>query len=233
MVLLAALLVPLFVPRAALALDSAPWDEVLRAHARNGRMDYGALKADPGAMAKLDRFLGSVAEMPVSEGLASWLNAYNALVVKAVVERYPLDSVREVEGFFDRARHPVAGRQRTLDAIENQIIRRRFRDARIHFALNCAARSCPALHGRAFARSSLDATLDRLVRRALRSPRHVRVVDGQLRVSEIFHWFAEDFAREKGSLLAWIAAHGGETGGADESANVGRIPYDWGLNDAR
>jgi len=221
----------LLAPGNASALDSGPWDEVLQAHARRGGVDYAALKADAEAMAKLDRFLASVATMPESAGLADWLNAYNAIVVKSVVEAYPLRTVRDVDGFFDAKRHRVAGAQRTLDDIENRIVRPRFRDARVHFALNCAAKSCPALHGRAFRQGSLDRTLDRLVTRAVANRRHVRVADGELKVSEIFHWFHEDFERDGGSIRGWLESKGVDLSGVPASAEVGRITYDWRLND--
>jgi hypothetical protein len=229
--LLAGALFLALTPSSASALDADPWDEVLQAHARQGGVDYAALKADDEAMAKLDAFLAAVGRMPESAGLADWLNAYNAIVVKSVLDAYPLRSVREVDGFFDGKRHRVAGAQRTLDDIENRIIRPRFEDARVHFALNCAAKSCPALHGRAFRQGSLDQTLDRLVRRAVASPRHVRVADGSLEVSEIFHWFSGDFERDGGSIRGWIAGQGVDLSGVPESAEVGRIGYDWRLND--
>jgi hypothetical protein len=228
--LLAALLLALS-PGSASALDADPWDEVLQAHARRGGMDYAALKADDAAMAKLDAFLADVARMPESAGLADWLNAYNAIVVKSVLEVYPLRSVRSVDGFFDGKQHRVAGAMRTLDDIENRIVRPRFHDARVHFALNCAAKSCPALHGRAFRQRSLSRTLDRLVRRAVANRRHVRVADGELKVSEIFHWFSEDFERDGGSIRGWLESQGVDLSAVPESAEVGRITYDWRLND--
>ena len=222
------------VPVPALALDVGPWDRVLREHARRDGVDYGALKEDPEAMADLDRFLAAVAEMPEDEPLASWLNAYNAVVVKSVVDRYPLASVRDVPGFFDRARHRVGGRMRTLDDVEHRVIRARFPDARVHVALNCAARSCPPLHGRAFRQASLDATLDRLARGMVGSERHVRVRDGALEVSQLFEWFGDDFRRDGGgSVLGWIRRYAapGALSGLREEPTVRFIPYDWRLND--
>lgn len=221
----------LVAPGQASALDSGPWDEVLQAHARRGGVDYAALKADAAAMAKLDAFLASVATMPESSGLADWLNAYNAIVVKSVIDNYPLRTVRDVDGFFDSKRHRVAGARRTLDDIENRIVRPRFRDARVHFALNCAAKSCPALHGRAFRQGSLERTLDRLVERAVANRRHVRVSDGEVKVSEIFHWFHEDFERDGGSIRGWLERKGVDLSSVPASAEVGRITYDWRLND--
>ena len=220
-------------PRPAAALDTAPWDAVLRAHANRGGVDYAALKADAEAMGQLDRFLAGVATLPASAGLADWLNAYNATVVKAVVERYPLASVRDVPGCFDRVTHRIAGQERTLDAVENEIIRPRFEDARVHFALNCGARSCPALAPRAFRAGSLDRTLDGLVRRALRSPLHLRVVDGTPELSKLFEWFAADFTRGGETAVAWARrfdARGVLEGIADDATPRFRR-YDWRLND--
>ena len=223
----------LLLPRPAAALATAPWDAVLQAHANRGGVDYAALKADADAMAQLDQFLASVAAMPESEGLASWLNAYNASVVKAVVDRYPLGSVRDVPGFFDRVTHRIAGQERTLDAVENQVIRPRFQDARVHFALNCGARSCPALASRAFRAGNLDRTLDGLVRRALRSPLHLRVVDGTLEMSRLFEWFAADFTRGGDTVVAWARRYDARNllGGIPDDATPRFRRYDWRLND--
>ncbi len=220
-------------PAGARALDVRPWERVLAAHAQSDGVDYAALKADAARMADLGRFLGAVAEMDEDEPLSSWLNAYNAIIVAEVVERYPLDSVREVDGFFDSARHRVAGRGRTLDEIEHRIIRPRFRDARVHFALNCGSVSCPPLHGHAFRERNLDATLDRLVERALGSRRHARVSNGTVHLTELFFWFTEDFERDAGSVVAWLKAHGGDRfASVPSDARLRRIPWDWRLNDA-
>lgn len=217
----------------ARALDVEPWDRVLRAHANAGGMDYAALKADAAAMADLDAFLAAVASMPESEPLYAWLDAYNAIVVKSIVARYPLRSVRDVPGFFDRARHRVAGRERTLDEIENQIVRPRFRDARVHAALNCGARGCPALASRAFTAANVDAALDRLARAMVANDAHVRVREGRVEHSEIFEWFKADFERDAGSVRAWLARYDarGKLANLPPDARLATRPYDWRLND--
>jgi hypothetical protein len=217
----------------ARALDVEPWDRVLRAHAHGGGMDYAALKADAAAMADLDAFLASVASMPESEPLYAWLDAYNAIVVKSIVLRYPLRSVRDVPGFFDRARHRVAGRERTLDEIENQIVRPRFRDARVHAALNCGARGCPALASRAFTAANVEAALDRLARAMVANDAHVRVREGRIELSEIFEWFKADFERDAGSVRAWLARYDarGKLANLPPDARLATRPYDWRLND--
>jgi len=229
---LALALVSTWTAAPARALDADPWDRVLSAHAHGGGFDYAALKEDEDAMSDLDAFLEGVAAMSEDEPLASWLNAYNAIVVRQVVEHYPIDSVRDVPGFFDRSTHPVAGARRTLDHIENRIIRPRFEDARIHVALNCGAVSCPALYPRAFRQGSLDRVLDRLAQRTVASRRHVRVQDGSVRASQIFDWFSDDFERDAGSVLGWLRRYDGRDRLEDvpDGADVGVIPYDWSLN---
>jgi len=221
-------------PGAAQALDVAPWQRVLTAHVRGGGFDYAGLRADPERLADLNRFVEAVGAMDDGEPLASWLNAYNALVVHGIITRYPLDSVRDVDGFFNTVTHRIAGHSRTLDYVENQVIRPRFHDARIHVALNCGARSCPALSSRAFTTRTLDRDLDRLARAAVANRRHVRVVDGGLRVSEIFFWFSADFERDAGSVVGWLKRFGGEAITAlPDDAPLSRLRYDWRLNAAR
>lgn len=218
----------------ASALDVEPWDRVLRAHARGGGVDYAALERDAAAMADLDRFLREVATMPEDAPLAAWLNAYNALVVREVVRHHPIESVQSVPGFFDRRRHRVAGRMRTLDDVEHRVIRVRFPDARVHAALHCGARSCPDLYPRAFREETLDATLDRLARRMVADDRHVRVRDGRVEVSQLFEWFAPDFERDGGSVLGWLRRYdaGGKLRGVDDDADLRHLRYDWRLDDA-
>jgi hypothetical protein len=219
--------------RGASAQDVELWDRVLRAHANAGGMDYASLKADAAAVSDLDAFLASVATMPESAPLHAWLNAYNALVVRSVVARYPIRSVRDVPGFFDRVRHRVAGRARTLDEIEHRVVRPRFRDARVHAALNCGARGCPALASRAFTASNLEASLDRLARAMVANDLHVRVRDGRIEHSEIFEWFRSDFERDAGSVRAWMERYDarGKLANVPADAPMTTRPYDWRLND--
>jgi len=234
LVLFAALVASATSTASVRALDVAPWDRVLRAHANRGGLDYAALAADSAARADLETFLASVATMPESEPLYAWLNAYNAIVAKSVIARYPIRTVRDVPGFFDRAQHRVAARMRTLDQIENQIVRPRFHDARVHAALNCGARSCPALASRAFTAGNVDASLTRLARALVANDLHVRVRGGTLELSSIFTWFSADFIRDAGSVRGWIDRYDGtrKLANVPASAPTRERTYDWRLNDA-
>ncbi len=212
------------------AQDTPRWEHVLRAHVSAGRVDYAALGHDAAARADLDAYVTSLAAMPDAAPLGAWIDAYNALVVHAIVRAYPIRSVRDVPGFFDHARYAVAGRERTLDEIENEVLRERFHDARVHAALVCGARSCPPLARTPYARRPLDVALDRAVRQLLQSERAVRVTTSEVWLSQIFDWFRADFARDAGSLSEWLGAHDRRFTPAVRALPVHFLGYDWALN---
>lgn len=221
------------------------WDRVLsRAH-HDGGLDYAALTADRKA---LDAYLASlegVRPETVDEEtqLAFWVNAYNAVVVHHVLERYPgLESVRDVDGFFDELTFPVAGEARTLDEIETEA---RELDVRSHFAVVCASTSCPDLRGEAYVGSRIDAQLDEQTRSFLSDPSKGLRYDAEnndLYLSSIFKWYADDFTGgsrivaffARGGVREWVAEHAPkQTARLIESRepSVKYMDYDWSLND--
>ena len=131
--------------------------------------------------------------------LAYWINAYNAFVLRGVIDALPIHSVADVEGgldgFFRKQRFVAGGDSLSLDDIENRIIRPQFRDPRIHFAVNCGAASCPALDRTAYGGADLDARLDRQALRFAADPAHVRWEKGHLHLSRILDWYGEDFVK--------------------------------------
>ena len=127
------------------------FDQVLQEHVDEaGRVNYTKLTAHP---EKLEAYLDLLAfadpeELSYNERLTFWINAYNAFVIKGVVNHYPITSVRKVKlfnGFFFRLKFQVAGKMYTLNQIEHDIIRTEFVDPRVHFVLVCASSSCPSL----------------------------------------------------------------------------------------
>lgn len=184
--------------------------------------------------------------MSVDERRAFWINAYNARVIAGVLERYPIDSVRDVgmfggrfRGFFGRREHPVAGKLRTLDEIEKEILfAPPLRDPRIHFALNCAALSCPKLRSEPYEASRLDTQLDFQARTFLNGPEGHRIdpTARVLHVSRILDWYREDFERAAGSLREYLVRHlTGDAAAAarDPAWKIEFLDYDWSLNDVR
>jgi len=222
--------------------DHSAFDQILRAHVKDGMVDYQALKNQQAAA--LDRYLQSLAAAdPKSfanrdDELAYWLNAYNAFVIAGVLEHYPdIGSVMDVPEFFKAKRWKAAGQVRSLDEIENDIIRHVFEDPRIHFILVCAAQSCPPLQAEAMHPERLQSQLDAAARAALNSARYVREDPGRkvLHLTRIMSWYREDFVQEAGSLQTYVARylkppaksrlHGSEY-------SIEFMDYDWALNDA-
>lgn len=217
-------------PIAAHALETETWGRLLSRHVSAGRVNYAALHKDQDARSALAAFLRGAARMREDEPLATWLNVYNALVVTSIIDRYPIHSVRDVSGFFDAQRHRVAGRQRTLDEIEQQVILERFKDSRVHAALCYGARSSPPLPSEPFQTDTLDATLTKLSQAWVNNEAYVKHVDNRLALTSLFYWF-NDFARDAGSLVGWIRKYGGPRYAAlrDDVALI-EINYDWTLN---
>ncbi len=225
-------------PAAAGEFSYAAFDSVLVRHLAGGRVDYGALARDPGP---LERFLSATREARLdgwsrADRIAFWVNVYNARVLDGVIRRPGLKSVLDVGkivgiptlGFF-RDQAETAGRKLSLNDIEHEILRREFRDARVHFVLNCASVSCPPLPPRALTAATLDSTLEAATRAFLADPTRNRIVAGEdPRLSTIFKWYRDDFVSEAGSLAEFVRRHGG--GEIAPDARIRFLDYDWGLN---
>ena len=241
----------------AQGFDHSSWDHVLKEFVNDqGRVDYAALKASP---AELDRYVTQLAaqspisnpeEFPTRQSqLAYWINAYNALVMKGVIDHWPVESVRKIGGlpysFFWRKKFVVGERKYTLDAIEG-IMRKNLAEPRIHFALVCAANSCPRLERQAYTPENTDRLLEEAARFYINEPRNLRIDPGrnQVTVARIFSFYHEDFenyVREKNltgigqPLLDYIRVHANEENRrALDALNHPRLEhfdYDWGIND--
>jgi hypothetical protein len=220
---------------------------VLSRYVEGGDVRYGLLFTEnPPEWRRYLEWLGEARpeRMTVDDQRAFWINAYNARVIAGVLERYPIDSVRDVgfiggrfRGFFSRREHPVAGRVRTLDEIEKEILfEGPLWDPRVHFALNCATRSCPKLRAEPYEASRLDTQLDFQTRTFLHGPQGHRIdpAGRVLYVSRILKWYREDFDRGAGSLREYLIRNltGDAAAAASDPAwKIDYLDYDWTLND--
>ncbi len=224
----------------------------------DGRVDYAGLQRERGA---LDRYYALIAAcspdatpalFPTrADRLAYWLNAYNATVLRTVLEYYPVASVADIPpwlpskfGFFYLQLLTYGGTRSNLYDLEQRVVRGRFHEPRVHFALNCASAGCPRLPREPFTGAALDAQLDRETRRFLAEPRNVRI-DHAARVvhlSAIFDWYADDFttwpplaARPHATLLDYVALYSPPDRATDltraAAYEIRFLPYDWSLND--
>ncbi len=124
------------------------WTAVLSGFVGGEQVDYTALKAD---RASLDAFIDQLAtispeelgRMTRDEKMAFWVNAYNGITLRSVVDSYPVSSIKEIDGVWKKQLWLAAGRKLTLDQIEHEILRPEYKDPRVHFAVNCASIGCP------------------------------------------------------------------------------------------
>jgi hypothetical protein len=223
----------------------AAWTATLTRWVRDGQVDYAGLQryGEPALSAYLATLSGACGRdyerWTREERLAYWINAYNAFTARLILDNYPIDSIRTIgwlPGAAFRERFiPMQGLKGgviSLNDIEHGTLRSAFREPRIHFALVCAARSCPVLRSEAYRAADLDRQLDDQGRTFLRDPAKNRVdVPGRtLYLSPIFNWFREDFERDGGSLVAFVGPYlDGATPGADWSITFN--DYDWRLNE--
>ncbi len=218
------------------AFPHATLSQLLAEHVdERGRVDYRGLRDN---RRELERYLVAIAEtsphkapaiFPSREhSLAYWLNAYNAYVLYAITERPNLRSVHDSEtDFFYWQRHVFGGEELSLYHLENDVIRAEFADPRIHFALNCASAGCPALPREAFVPARLEEQLARETRKFCADATNVRHRGTAIQMSQIFEWFAEDFAKDGGPIE--FCRKWGRDLPAD-AAVTSYIPYDWALN---
>lgn len=239
--------------------DYGWWNGALGRWAHAGGVDYDAVRSEEQDLRRFVATLGvtgprSTPERFVTEPerLAYYINAYNALVLFAVVDNWPIATVHDVRGwldpragfgFFYGLRFELDGESINLYDLENDVIRG-FVDARIHAALNCASKSCPALAPHAFEPTALDAQLDEVTRVFCSTAPHVSVDDqtGEIRLSAIFEWYRADFeehARRLGQpatiedfISTFAAPQTAAALARARSADFEVVfqPYDWALN---
>nr|MBA3673193.1 DUF547 domain-containing protein [Gemmatimonadaceae bacterium] len=181
--------------------DHRDFDALLRTHVVNGLVDYDAFESAP----EFRRYLAMLAAvdpagLPAQELLAFWINAYNAYTIQLINQHHERRSIRNINRSFGlRLKGPwkerlavVGGRDYSLDEIEHEVIRKKFREPRIHFALVCAALGCPVLRGEAYRGDRIDQQLDDQAHRfLLESPtkNRVDVTSRTLHASPIFNWY--------------------------------------------
>jgi hypothetical protein len=180
------------------------YEQILKAHVVDGRVDYRTLKADP---QPLNRYLNNLAAVPKQQfqssskeqQLAFLFNLYNAATLKLIVNHYPVKSIKEIGGWFngpwDQPIVRVFGTTITLNILEHDILRKDYNEPRLHMALVCAAKGCPPLRSEAYTAEKLNAQLNDQTRTYLASPQGLRI-DRQTHtvyVSSIFKWYGKDF----------------------------------------
>lgn len=171
--------------------------------------------------------LGSYDSM---EKLAFYINAYNLLVIRQILDHYPVKSPMDISGFFDVQKHLVAGEKLTLNDLENKKVRT-YKDARIHFVLVCAAMGCPKLANFSYQATKLENQLTRQTMLALNDPAFLRRHDSDVQLSEIFNWYRQDFGESDKDLVIFINKY--RKNHLPENSKLAYYTYDWSLNESK
>lgn len=232
-------------------IDHSAWTAILRRYVQPdgagvNRVDYAKLKRE--ATGDLGSYLAALQKVDVTrlsrrEQFAFWINLHNAATVKVVLDNHPVVSIRDIDispglladGPWGAKVVAVNGVKLSLDNIEHDILRKFWRDPRVHFAVNCASVGCPNLAREAYTGARLDSQLDQAARAYVNNPRGVRFNGSRLTASKIFDWYGKDFGSSETALLKRIADYA-----APELARrlrgasgIDHYEYDWTLNGAK
>ncbi len=202
-------------------------------HVQNGRIDYQAIKANPAALNQLVAYVATqgTLEAGTPAGKALLINAYNLFVVKGIVATYPVASPQAIGAFFDRQDYNVGGKTVSLNSLEKQVLLPQTGDARLHFALVCAAVGCPEIAAAAYRPETLDTQLDARTRKAMNSPAFTQVdaTSQTVRLSQLFTWYKKDFTQGGGTVLDFVNRY--RTEPIPASYRIASYDYNWQLND--
>jgi hypothetical protein len=235
--------------------DHSLLDGILKDHVNNGWVNYKAMKSDDRVKQYIDYIKAiDTASIDPKERLAFWINAYNAWTLKIALDNYPLKNFKELGAalvigtifkstIWDKDLVTMNGKTvMTLNEIENDIIRE-YRDARIHFSIVCAAKSCPPLRSEAYTGDKLSEQLDEQTRMFLSDTKKNQFdfEKKELKLSNIFNWFEGDFkkdlsfGKQKGTVIKFIARYvPKETAdkllAQEKDLDIDHLEYDWSLN---
>jgi hypothetical protein len=222
-------------------VDHGLYGELLSKYVDNGVVNYQGFKNEE---AKLDEYLTvlentNAKELSRNEQFAFYVNAYNAWTIKLILSAYPeIESIKDLGNIFkspwEKEIVRIRGKLLTLDDIEHEILRAQYKDPRVHFAVNCASKSCPPLISEPYRGSTLDSQLDDATRAFINDPKSNYLKGNKLYVSRIFKWFSEDFNDD---VLGFFLQYGeGDfKKRLEEQKNKLKIvylSYDWSLNNA-
>ena len=224
--------------------DHLKFNQILKTYVdTRGVVDYNRIAADNTFSEYMKSLENAEADALSQDGqLAFWINAYNAVTIDKVIKWKPKKSVREtfVPGvwtgtkFFTSRQHTVAGQRLSQDDIEHEILRKRFQDPRIHFAIICASSGCPPLPQIAYTDENVQSRLEDETRQYLHSKRGLQIdyVENTIMISKLFDWFAGDFESKSGSVVNFIKPYLDDKAMAflDRMPKMSYIEYDWALN---
>lgn len=213
--------------------DYTAWDNFLKKYVSSaGDVDYAAIKNNKDELNKIVAVFEKNhpdKSWSKNEQLTFWINAYNLFTIKLIIDNYPLKSIQNLDGGkpWDVKRIRIGSKKYSLNNIENDIIRPEFKDARIHFAVNCAAKSCPPLLNAAYKASILDSQLDSQTKKFVNNSKFQTITRASMTLSKIFDWYGVDFGNKVDFLNRYSKTK------ISKNAKILFKEYDWSLNDIK
>ena len=210
--------------------DHTAFHNLLQKHvSSSGRVDYAGIKTE---QSNLQTYLDLLKSNPPNNAwtknarLAFWINAYNAFTIKLIIDNFPVSSIMDLDNGkpWDKKWIEIGSKNYTLNDIEHKIIRPIFQDARIHFAVNCAAKSCPPLANAAYTEQNVQGLLEERTKTFINNSTYNEISPSSAQVSKIFEWYSEDF----GDLRTYLNRYASTN--IEEGASIAFKDYDWKLN---
>jgi hypothetical protein len=230
------------------------WTDLLKKVVRtktdgSSAVDYQGVIRDP---ILLNRYLKNLTNLKQSEfdkfskaeQMAFYINAYNAFTIKLVVDHFPVKSIKKIGSVFSSPWKMkffrLFGKEMTLDQVEHDILRKKYPDPRVHFAVNCASIGCPALRAEAFTGARLDEQLNQQAQLFLRDKSRNYIDEGAKKIylSKIFNWFKEDFTTGSSTVQSFVAPFITDDPQVQEKLrkntyDISYTDYNWDLNNAK
>ncbi|MCF7561223.1 DUF547 domain-containing protein [Sabulilitoribacter multivorans] len=213
------------------AFNHVLWNDLLKKHvSEHGNVNYKAFKTDINALKKYITSLGD--NMPndswiVTDEIAYWINAYNAMTIDLILRHYPIKSIKDIKNPWEQRYWKLGDKWYNLDEIEHQILRK-MNEPRIHFAIVCASYSCPKLSNEAYTSENLEEQLTEATRDFLHDSQRNTISENHIEISKIFQWFAKDF-KQNGSLIDFLNQYSDTQ--ISEQAKIRYKDYNWALNE--
>ncbi len=225
-------------------IDFAPWNNLLNRYVEAGKVDYARWQSK--STDALNQWLNDMSHVQIDEldeesAIAFLINLYNALAIQQVLQKYPIDSIRpKILGvpnwpsflsFFKKDIYTLGDRSLGLDNIEHDILRDRYSESRIHFALVCVSEGCPLLRSSAYLPEQLAQQLEEEAYRFINNPDKVRydAKTNTLFCSKIFQWYEKDFLSKADSIADYIQPYLKEVQ-LPADITIDYLPYSWQLN---
>ncbi len=212
------------------ALSHSIWDGLLKKHvSAAGKVNYSGFVQDK---SKLNAYLQILEKNPPNSNwgrnktLAYWINVYNAHTVKLIVDNYPISSIMKLDGgsTWMKKRVKIGTNIYSLDQIEKQLLIKAFNEPRVHFAVNCAAKSCPSLLNKAWTSTNLESNFERQTKQFINNSNFNKLNGKSAELSKIFEWYAADF----GNVISFINRYANSP--LKSNAKLSYLEYNWNLN---